>query len=464
MRWWDRFLVRCGAAALSGLLIALAYPPMGWGWLVLPGLAGFFLSIRGQRGTRVRGLGFLHGMVAFGVGLSWLVQVFGTLGVLLFAVLAAFPMLFAHFQSRAEARGIVGWRFAMFTALNWSAWEFIRAELFPLKFPWMTNGLAMGPNAFLPWIGVYGVGAVAVLAVALAIERKRMPALAIAAGLGAAVFGFRPMEKPAGDDPLAIKVGGIQLEGVGFDDLVQATRRLSADIRYVVWPEYSVPYDLRADKRDWKVTRDLCAERNLTLTLGTQNWKDGGEAWRNIALTLDPSGVRGEHNKVHTVHFFNDGKAGRVAVPVETRHGKIGTPVCFDCDYEAVCRGMTRGGAEAFIVPIMDAVSWSARQHEQHAELFRIRACENGRWMFVCATSGISQIIDPHGGMHGSLPALAEGSLTGMIRRESGLTFYTKLGWLVPWLLLALALASWAGVLVKSTTTEGRVDLVDGNA
>lgn len=448
MRWWDRLGVRCVAAALSGLLIALAYPPLGWGWLVVPGLAGFFLSIRGQRGTRVRGLGFLHGMVAYGVGLSWLFHVFGTLAVPLFAVMAAFPVLFAQLQSKAEARGVSGWRFAVFTALNWSAWEFIRAELFPLKFPWMTNGLALGPNALLPWIGVYGVGAVLVLAVALVMARKWMPSMAIAAGLVAAVLGFRPLDKPAGDDPKAIKVGGIQLEGVGFDNLVAATRQLPADIRYVVWPEYSVPYDLRADKRDWKVTQDLCAERNLTLTLGTQNWKDGGDAWRNIALTLDPSGVRGEHNKIHTVHFFNDGVAGNRAEPVATGYGKIGTPVCFDCDYEAVCRGMTLAGAEAFIVPIMDAVSWSARQHEQHAELFRIRACENARWMFVCATSGVSQVIDPHGGIHGSLPALKEGALTGVIRRETGLTFYTQWGWLFPWLVSALAIGSWVWVLV----------------
>jgi hypothetical protein len=66
-------------------------------------------------------------------------------------------------QSRASSRGVTGWQFAIFTALNWCGWEFIRAELFPLKFPWMTAGLAMGPNALLPWIGVYGVGLFVIL-------------------------------------------------------------------------------------------------------------------------------------------------------------------------------------------------------------------------------------------------------------------------------------------------------------
>lgn len=468
MSLWNRYGARCVAAAFSGLLIALAYPPLGWGWLVFPGLAGFFLAIRGQSGTRVRGLGFLHGMVAYGVGLSWLFQLFGTLAVLLVMVMAAFSVLFAHFQSMAEARWRTGWRLAGFTALNWSGFEFIRAELFPLKFPWMTNGLALGPNALLPWIGVYGVGGLVVLAVAMGLQRKWLPASAVAVGLASAVFGFRPVAAPVSNDPQAVRIGGIQMEDVGFTNLLAASKALPADLDWIVWPEYSIPYDLRADQREWQAARDLCKERNVTLTLGTQDWRGGAAAWKNIALTLDPSGVRGEHNKVHTVHFFNDGQAGLTTKPVETRHGKIGTPVCFDCDYEGVCRGMTLAGAEAFVVPIMDAVSWSARQHEQHAELFRIRACENGRWMFVCATSGVSQIIDPHGSVHGSLPALAQDSLTGVIRRETGIPFHVKWGWMFPWAVLIGAVVAWAIVLPprkrSSSRAEGRADLGDGNA
>lgn len=157
-----------------------------------------------------------------------------------------------------------------------------------------------------------------------------------------------------------------------------------------------MPYDLQASKRDWKLVRDLCKERVITLTLGTQARSANGETWRNIALTLDASGVLGEHTKVHTVHLFDDGTAGSTALPIETVHGKIGTPICFDCDYEGTVRRMTAAGAEMFIVPMMDAEKWTAREHEQHAELFCIRACENGRWMFVCGTSGVSQIIqDP---------------------------------------------------------------------
>ena len=164
------FPFRCGLAVLSGAVYSLAYPPLGWGWLVFPGLVGLLLALRGQHGTRARTIGFLHGMTAYGLGVSWLFHIFGTMVVVLWCVLAAFTALFAEMQSRASSRGVAGWQLAVFTALNWCGWEFIRAELFPLKFPWMTAGLAMGPNTLLPWVGVYGVRCLWFLAVALVIE------------------------------------------------------------------------------------------------------------------------------------------------------------------------------------------------------------------------------------------------------------------------------------------------------
>lgn len=67
--------------------------------------------------------------------------------------------------------------------------------------------------------------------------------------------------------------------------------------------------------------------------------------------------------------------------------------------------------------------------------------------MLVCATSGVLQVIDPHGQVHARLPALAQGTLLGTLRRESRLTFYTRCGWLTPWVLLGLAAVCWLGLL-----------------
>ena len=445
---------RCGLAVLSGAVYALAFPPLGWGWLVIPGLVGLMVALRGQQGTRARTIGFLHGMTACGLSLSWLLHVFGGVAVVLWCVLAAFTALFAEMQCRAGLRGVSGWKFVIFTTLNWCGWEFIRAELFPLKFPWMTAGLAIGPNALLPWVGVYGVGTLVVLSATLLAMRKWKSAAAGLTVVMLAIVLFPRCPEPSANDPRAVKVAGLQLENVSLTEYLAGTKQLPPGIQHVVWPEYAVPYDFLANKRDLDLVQDLCRERGITLTLGTQFRPNGGDAWRNIALTLDPTGVRGEHTKVHTVHFFDDGIPGATALPVQTENGKIGTPICFDCDYEGIVRRMTAAGAELFVVPTMDAEKWTARQHDQHAELFRIRACENGRWIFVVATSGVSQLIDPNGHVHARLAALEQGTISGIMKRETKLTFYTGFGWLVPWVVLALAAVWWLVLLLPGKREE----------
>ena len=436
------FAPRCLLSVISGGIHALAFPPLGWGWLVFPGIAGLLLAVGKQQGPRSMLLGLLHGITAYSVGLFWLFGLFGPMAICLWMILAGFTVLFAWLQGYAGAKGWVWWKMAGFTAINWGAWEFIRSELFPLKFPWMTAGLAMGPNLLLPWIGVYGVGMIVVFAVALWASGRWKPALIASGILIVAIALCRPHSQPKADDPLAVKVAGLQWESVSFDKYVEETRKLPEDVRHVVWPEYAVPFDIRKNPRDWQTVQTLCRERNITLTMGTHLRPDD-DSWRNIALTLDPEGVRGEHNKNHTVHLFDDGIPGTSAAAIPTRHGKTGTPICFDGDYEDVIRRMTKDGAEMILIPTMDAVSWGATQHDQHAALSRIRACENGRWILVCATSGVSQVIDPNGQLHERLPALAEGVMIGTLRRESALTFYTRFGWLTPWLVLGLAGAAW---------------------
>lgn len=437
-----------GLAAISGGMYSLAFPPLGWRWLAIVGIAVLLFTLRGHRGSRARLIGFVHGMAAFGVGLSWLLEIFGGVAVALWVILALFPALFAEMQARAEERGFSGWSLAAFTALNWCGWEFIRAELFPLKFPWMSAGLAAGPNTLVPWVGVYVSGLLIVFAAALLAQRMWKAAAIPVAAMAASTVFWKPLNTPSQDDPAAVKVAGVQLEDVSLDPYLDATRAFPAGIDLVVWPEYSIPYDIQTNKRDWALLLDLAKEKNITLTVGTQVRSKGSDEWRNIALTLDQSGARGEHTKIHAVHFFDDGTPGKIAAPVMTDHGKIGTPICFDCDYEDVIRKMTAAGAEFIVAPTMDAMKWMARQHDQHAELYRMRACENGRWIFSVATSGVSQIIDPRGHVHRRLDAMAQGTLSGILARESRLTFYTRAGWLAPWCVLGLAGIGWLVLLL----------------
>lgn len=455
---WRNLPIRCTTALAAGVLYAMAYPPVAAGFLVFPALLGFLCALEKLESTHARTVGFLFGMAAFGTSLSWLYHLFGWYCVVLWMILAAFPALFAEMHWRAMRFGLAGWKTAIFIAVNWSAWEFIRAEIFPLKFPWMTVGLAIGPHPFLPWIGVYGMSLVAVFAVAFLITQRHRWAAATPLVLliltGNVLWPRDPWDnriitnQTALSEPNAIRIAAVQLETVSIDELIRATRELPEEVDWVVWPEYALPYDVRRVPRDWERLKALVTEHNIILTFGTR--VDEPVGWRNIALTIGPNGVIGEHTKVKTVHLFDDGTAGTEAGAFMTRHGMVGTPICFDCDYEGVVRRMTQSGAEFIISPVMDAIPWSARQHDQHAEIFRIRACENRRWIFVAASSGISQVIDPYGRLHGRLDAMEQGALTGVVFPETRITFYTQYGWMIPRLIIALATIFWALLLWKT--------------
>ena len=87
----------------------------------------------------------------------------------------------------------------------------------------------------------------------------------------------------------------------------------------------------------------------------------------------------------------------------------------------------------------MDAKKWTARQHEQHAQLFRHRAAENGRSLAVASSSGVTQIIDPRGHVRARLPNMTEEVLTGFLTPQSHLTFFQLAGWLFGPVSLALS-------------------------
>ncbi len=448
------FYKRVLLAIASGVIYSGAFPPIDFGWLVVVGFGGLLFSLKGAQGVQARAIGLAHGLAAYGVGLSWLWNLFGLAAIALWFILALFTVFFAEFQARAIRVGLRGYGLVVFTAINWGAWEFLRCEVFPLRFPWMSVGLGLGPNYLIPYVGVYGVGFLTVGVIAGFFAKRWAVSVVVGVLLVGVVFSYQP-GRIAVEKKDQIKVGGVQLEGVSLNEYLGSSQGFPDDVEHIVWPEYAVPYDIRRVERDWKLLLDLCKAKDATLTFGTQFRDPEGQNWRNIAMTLDAEGYRGEHTKVHTVHFFDDGLRGLKSEPVRTINGLVGTPICFDFDYTNVARRMVLAGAEYFVVPTMDAESWSVRQHEQHAELARMRAAENGRWAFVVASSGVSQLIDSRGFVREGLGAMEQGSLVGVLQRRDELTFFTQFGWVLPWCIFGAAVPMWLWLLWMALHRRG---------
>ncbi|MEO0018581.1 MAG: hypothetical protein RLZZ522_1864 [Verrucomicrobiota bacterium] len=432
-------------AGLSGLLAAAAFPDLGWWPLILLAPPLLMVALRGAGLRHGLYLGLLQGMVCYGTGLSWMTRIFGSGALVLWFLMAAYGMLGGGLIGWASLRH-ARWPWLAGSAALWvSALEFVRAEVSWLAFPWFTYGLGLGPTWISPWIGVYGAGLLVVLAGTLVVfgaRKQRLGGLA----LGLALIGlgcFRPPPVVA-DDP-GIPVLAVQSEHCDFYRYLDLTAAHPFQNGIILWPEYATVFELKTDPIAYAKALALVQERHATLVLGTQQ-AAANEAHYNHALTLESAGPVGSHHKNHPVPFMDDGLPGTATVPAATRFGRIATPICFDCDYSDTARRFTAAGAEAFAVPSMDASGWSAKQHAQHAELFRHRALENGRWMVVCATSGLTQLIDPHGNRRARLPLLQDGVLETKLHLRHDLTFFTRIGWGLPWVSCGLALmsAAWA--------------------
>lgn len=433
-------------ALLSAVMVPLCFPPFGFWPLTLAVFALLLLAIRGATPRQAFYLGMIHGTVGYGIALHWFVFIFSALAFPLFGIMGLFSALFCTLYGFVSKHAKNDGSKILIAAVLWTGIEFYRSELFMLRFPWLTAGSALGPTFLSPILGVHGATFLILTAAAAFMHRTTLP-LAFVLSLGVACLGiFRPGRVEPPDD--AITVAVVQSEECRLDSYLLLTHSLKeASPDLVIWPEYALPYDVRRKPEHYVALKSLCAELNTILVVGTQTVLDSAEGgWHNTALTLDSGGTLGEYYKARPVHFFNDGIPGRDFTPVQTPLGAIGTPICFDCDYSAVARKMAVLGAEFYAVPSFDAASWSAYQHWQHAAMFRLRTAENGRWLACAASSGVSQIIDPHGHVHSSLPPMETGVIGCRIGRATGLTFFTRAGWVFPWLMAAGAV----GLVVRA--------------
>lgn len=426
---------------LGGVIYALAFPPYGWSPLVFVGLGMLVWGFRGLSAAKAFRGGLVWGLAAFGFGLSWFGNIFSVLSPVLWIILALFPACFAALSAFAASRGLKRWSLAAFMALAWCATEFIRCEIMPLRFPWMSAGLALEPWPLVSWIGVYGLGLVVMFVGSGALHVGWR--MAYLAPVVLVLWGFEPHVWYTASSCWH-SVGVVQAESAHLSRYLELSEKTSGSTKLIVWPEYAVPKDVRSSS-DLATIQALAAKRNVIIVFGTQT-SLGGSKWQNTALTVDGTRVLGEHGKHHTVHLFDDGESGTTMKAIDTPLGRMGTPVCFDCDFQDVVRHMTLDGAEFFAVPSMDAAHWGEKQHIQHTQLFRLRAAENRRPFVVAASSGVSQIISQYGSWSLRLPPMVEDVLNGRLTPEKELTFFTRWGWLTPWVAMAMA-AAWLAAL-----------------
>ncbi|MDA7863156.1 hypothetical protein N9B42_01155 [Akkermansiaceae bacterium] len=430
---------RVGLIILSALLIILSIEPFALWGLSLIAWVPLFIALQGTSFRVGFRLGVLHGLLTLAGTLPWLFDIFKTLAPALWLILALFTGLYGGLASLPRFKNSPA-----LLALIWTGLEYYRSEHFFLSFTWITPGTAFEPNLLTAMIGVFGITFLIIFS-SLHLSKKRL-GWGVSIIIALLVSYFVSSKEVDSSDSLTVAL--VQNEGMNFDDYNTLSQPLKDDVDVIVWPEYSMSFDPTHEMNAYAIKdiSTLLNSRAQLLIAGGQTWHDReNQIWSNTAFTFGKGGVLGTHYKNHTVHMFNDGEKGTTADAIETPIGKIGTPVCFDCDHQDVVRKMTANGAEVFLIPSMDAISWTERQHLQHATLFRHRAAENGRWLAVASTSGVTQIIDSKGQPRAVLPMMDEGVLTGEVALRNHRTIFQRGGWLFGPVCLAgtLGLVLW---------------------
>jgi len=407
-------------AAVAVAAFHLAYTVSGLNFLIAVFLACLFTLSRLGTGRRAFYFGLAIGLAVYGPHLSFFWKIFGGGAIALWAVLTLWIALFVALTRVLRMRLGPIWA-AVLAPVLWTGLEYFRSELYYLRFSWLNVGYAFAdsPQLFvLAGLGVYGIGFELMGAASLVSVLPRRTAVILGVVLLAA-FGIGtnlPARKSAAVALPAstVRVAGMQMEWPGVLEVEQELTRLHVahpEAELVVLSEYTFDGPLPSRINAW------CRRHALHLIAGGKDFVDG-ERYFNTAYVVGPGGeVLFQQAKAVPIQFFKDGLPAREQEVWNSPWGKIGLAICYDLSYTRVIDRLAERGAQALIVPTMDAAEWGEYQHRLHGRVAPMRAAEYGLPVFRVASSGISQLVNAHGDVEASAPFPGENAtLAGPLR------------------------------------------------
>ncbi|MGM5488105.1 MAG: apolipoprotein N-acyltransferase [Nanobdellota archaeon] len=458
---------------ISGILLILSFPPFDFHFLVWVALAPFLYALLntsfvpkkrfGIKYTESHILGLLLGIVFYYGTLYWIYNIFQLFGLILILILCLFIMFYGLILNYIVSKTKNRFSLIVFPAILWVSIEYIRSELWWLKFSWMSLGYSQ--HNFLPLLqfanlfGQYGLSFLIVLVnsiIVYIIINKHDNKLVFKSIVGLVVifglvfsYGSYTLQTEYSPD---INVGLVQDESSQLETYRELINNLPRDTNFILLPEYAVPVIIEESPEIQKRLSDISVDTDAYLIVGAKDRaeeysgkadimrRQGYSAYEidrllkvhNTAYLFSPDGdIVGKYNKMNPIQFLIDGVPGKNFSVFPTDFAKIGIMICYDADYSYVARNLVKNGAQIIFVPTYDAMRWSTLQHIQHSAMTSMRAVENGRFIARAASSGISQIIDPHGRELYSIRIGESGIVSGKVQAIDKNTFYTTGGHLL---------------------------------
>jgi apolipoprotein N-acyltransferase len=441
-------MLRCLAALVGGVVLSLAFEPVGLAVLMPAALAMLVLAVRGLPARRGALVGWLFGAGFMGT-LVWWMHAVGTDAWLALAFFQAlyFAPLGAVLALVTRLRAWPVWAACAWVAVEtWrGAWPFGGLPWGRLSYA--TAGTVWQPA--LPWLGMTGVSLLVALAGTtaawLVTTRLRRPATAlVVAGTVAGVtllplllsYDAVPGVTTRGEEVTVAAVQG-DVPGDGTDvaavhrqitaNHVALTEQLAADVAagdqprpdLVVWPENSTAVDPFADA---EVHAGIVAASDaigVPILVGVMADSTREDEVLNQGIVWRPRlGGGDRYTKRHPVPYGEyipfrgsilpdtygqlaliprDMARGTSLEPLRIDGARVADAICFDVAYDDVIHGQVARGGELVTVQTSNAMFIHTAQIDQQFEISRLRAVETGRYVVVAAINGVSGIVAPDG-------------------------------------------------------------------
>ncbi|MEU8932346.1 apolipoprotein N-acyltransferase [Streptomyces sp. NPDC048409] len=497
-------LVPAAAAALSGVLLYVSFPPRTLWWLALPAFAGFGWVLRGRTWKAALGLGYLFGLGFLLPLLVWTgVEVGPGPWLALVAIEAIFVALVG--VGVAAVSRLPAW--PVWAAAVWIAGEAVRARLPFSGFPWGKIAFGQAEGVFLPLAAVGGTPVLGFAVVLcgfglyevgrLAVEGRRTReirrAAAAAALLSVAVpvagaFAARTLvsdKAEAGSVTVAVVQGNVPRAGLDFasqrqavlDYHVKETLKLAADVKagkvarpdFVLWPENSSDVDPFADTGAADVINEAATAMGVPISVGGVVERDG--KLLNEQILWDPvkgptatydkrqiqpfgeylplRGLVGAVNKDWTSMVRQDFSRGTKPGVFDIDGTKVGLATCYEAAFDWDVRDTVTHGAEMISVPSNNATFDRSEMTYQQLAMSRIRAVEHSRTVTVPVTSGVSAVIMPDGRITQRTGMFVPAYLVQKVPLRTSETPATRLG-ILPEIALVLVAAGGVGWAIGS--------------
>ncbi len=444
-----------GLAAVSGALLALAFPIVDWGPVAWVALVPLLLAALGRGARPAFRAGWVAGFVFFIATLYWLVITIGTYTnlsplvsvgplTLLCAFLALGTGLVTAGCERARRHGLP---LTLVAPALWVVVEWVRTWILG-GFPWVSLGYSQYRATylvqFIELTGIYGLSALVVLVNVVIYGAVRQwlagevpntrGMLAVTMLLVALVgWGYWRVgaiaELPAKG---SLRIGFIQgnvAQDVKWDPAYQNStidhyERLTKEAvgegaELVVWPETAAPFYFQEESELRGRIIDLARRLKIWLLVGSPAFSVEGRTLRlhNRVYLVGPDGSAeqhydkmklvpfGEYVPLKSLFFFvdkvvegvGDFRAGETPVVFHTTRASFGTLICYEGIFSGLTRRFVASGANFLVNITNDAWFGRTSAPYQHLAMATLRAVENRVPLVRVANTGFSAMVDADG-------------------------------------------------------------------